>query len=272
MTSGTRECPWGRLERVYGAPWPRVARFAGAERWRGSSSSAVGAPASGALSPFGSRRDGDDVVIIGRRGHRARRGSRRDQRDMREPARSPRSSQTSSEPDQVDTTAKAIAAGGLLASVVNNAGGNCRRIAERRSPSSRTAGGATSTGTCSRRCCCTEALEPALATARRSDRDDHVDRGAPRRRVVRRGQGGAPCLDDGPRDDTCTRRDHRERCAPGFIPDTELLGGQADPGDRRACVLRSHRSGRPGTPEEVAEAVAYLASPTQASPPVRSCR
>ncbi|KXK63962.1 short-chain dehydrogenase [Micromonospora rosaria] len=48
--------------------------------------------------------------------------------------------------------------------------------------------------------------------------------------------------------------------APGFIPDTEFFGDQITPEFRRSRVDATPL-GRPGTPEEVAAAVGYLASP-----------
>lgn len=50
--------------------------------------------------------------------------------------------------------------------------------------------------------------------------------------------------------------------APGFVPDTEFWTERlaADP-ELAANRLKSIPMGRPGTPDEVAEAVAYLASP-----------
>ena len=48
--------------------------------------------------------------------------------------------------------------------------------------------------------------------------------------------------------------------APGFIPDTEVPGGQADRDQVVSVRVNATTVGRPGTREEVAEAVAYLAS------------
>jgi 3-oxoacyl-[acyl-carrier protein] reductase len=51
--------------------------------------------------------------------------------------------------------------------------------------------------------------------------------------------------------------------APGFTDGTELLAGRISP-ERRARLLASISAGRPGTPEEIASLVAYLASPAAA--------
>ncbi|WP_034609556.1 SDR family NAD(P)-dependent oxidoreductase [Cellulomonas sp. URHD0024] len=48
--------------------------------------------------------------------------------------------------------------------------------------------------------------------------------------------------------------------APGFVPDTEFWEGRLDDDERRRRVSRIP-AGRPGTVDEVAAAVAYLASP-----------
>ena len=49
--------------------------------------------------------------------------------------------------------------------------------------------------------------------------------------------------------------------APGFVPDTEFWEGRLDDDERASPGRRRIPAGRPGTVDEVAEAVAYLASP-----------
>ena len=48
--------------------------------------------------------------------------------------------------------------------------------------------------------------------------------------------------------------------APGFVEDTEFFGSTMTP-DRRQRLIDETKVGRPGTPEDVAAAVRYLASP-----------
>ncbi|MEU6034496.1 SDR family oxidoreductase [Actinomadura sp. NPDC047616] len=48
--------------------------------------------------------------------------------------------------------------------------------------------------------------------------------------------------------------------APGFIEDTEFFGGALDD-ERRATLVAQTHTGRPGTPQDVAETVHWLASP-----------
>lgn len=48
--------------------------------------------------------------------------------------------------------------------------------------------------------------------------------------------------------------------APGFVPDTELYGGAVD-ADWAAKIARGIAVGRPGTPEDIADAVCWLACP-----------
>ncbi|MGW0194794.1 SDR family NAD(P)-dependent oxidoreductase [Nonomuraea sp. NPDC003201] len=48
--------------------------------------------------------------------------------------------------------------------------------------------------------------------------------------------------------------------APGFIEDTEFFGGTLDDGRRATLVAQTH-TGRPGTPQDIAGTVHWLASP-----------
>jgi 3-oxoacyl-[acyl-carrier protein] reductase len=48
--------------------------------------------------------------------------------------------------------------------------------------------------------------------------------------------------------------------APGFVPDTELYGGGIDP-DWAAKIARGIAVGRPGTPDDIADAVLWLSRP-----------
>ncbi|MCX6433688.1 MAG: SDR family oxidoreductase, partial [Actinobacteria bacterium] len=48
--------------------------------------------------------------------------------------------------------------------------------------------------------------------------------------------------------------------APGYTIGTELLAGRITP-DRHERLISGNSSRRPGTPEEIASTVAYLASP-----------
>jgi len=49
--------------------------------------------------------------------------------------------------------------------------------------------------------------------------------------------------------------------APGFVPDTELYGAGGAPVEWSDLIVRGIAMGRVGTPDDVADAVAYLASP-----------
>jgi len=49
--------------------------------------------------------------------------------------------------------------------------------------------------------------------------------------------------------------------SPGFVPDTELYGGPVDP-TWAAQITRRLAVGRPGTPEDIADAVRWLAAPS----------
>jgi 3-oxoacyl-[acyl-carrier protein] reductase len=203
--------------------------------------------------------DGDDVVILGRRGAVLDRAASEinqaccDDRVTTQVA-------DLTDPGQVAVAAHAIAGRGVMDVIVNNAGG-----AFGGSPTSlaETAEGWPPgfDGNVLTSVLLTEALEPALS--RPGGRILTITsisalRGAGSLRCC---EGGAARVDDEPRNLAGSRRHHRQRrCArlhPGHgVLELALTDEVVDARVALTPVVR------PGTPEEVAAAVAYLASPS----------
>jgi 3-oxoacyl-[acyl-carrier protein] reductase len=202
-------------------------------------------------------RDGDEVVILGRRGPvlddatreiNAACGAEQVATHVADLA----------DVAQVESAAETFRPRGTVDVLVNNAGGTFggapSSLAETAAGWRRDFEGNVLTAVL-----LTEALEPLLAP-RGSDRHDHVDRRSARRGLVRRGEGRAARLDAEPRDVPRTRGDHGQRRRAGLHPGHRVLGGSVD-GRGRLLRVTQTPVGRPGTPQEVAAAVAYLASP-----------
>jgi len=202
--------------------------------------------------------DGDDVVILGRRGGVLEEAAREINDGDGEERVSTLVADLSN-PVQVAAAAEAITARGPVDVLVNNAGGNFggspSTLAEVADGWRRDFDG--NVLTC---VLLTEALEPSLT--RPGGRIVTITSIAALRGAGSYGAAKAALhawtmsLATALAPDGITAN----AVAPGFIPDTEFWDGRLTDAVVSARVDLTP-AGRPGTPEEVAEAVAYLASP-----------